>query len=149
MAQPKTFNGTKLLVQLGDAASPEVFAAPCMINAARGIAFDSTTNDQVVPDCDNPELAAWIERSIDGLTATITGSGVVDTAGLADFWDWYIGGVSKNIRVKVDVPAVDGGGYWSMAAVLQSFNVGGERKQNANFDCNILSDGPVVWVDAT
>src|SRR5215207_4595016 len=134
MATPVVMNGNKLLVQLGDGEVSETFAHPCMINAARGIAFSSTTNDQVVPDCDDPDLPAWINRDRDGLSASITGSGVLSTTGLADFWEWFTQAESRSIRVKVDVTSGAGGGYWAMEAHLTEFSITGERKQNATFD---------------
>lgn len=148
MTTPAVMNGTKLLIQLGDGEVSEQFPHPCMINAARGIAFSSSTNDQIVPDCDDPELPAWIDRDRDGLTASITGSGVLHTSGLNDFWEWFTQAESRNIRVKVDVASGVGGGYWAMAAHLTEFSVTGERKQNATFDCTIMSDGAATWVAA-
>lgn len=148
MAQPKTMNGTQLVIKLGDGAGSEVFTAKCTINAARGITFSSQSNEQIVPDCDNPDLPAWVERNRDGLSASITGAGVVDTSNLADFWAWYTQQESRNIQVLINVSSGDGGGYWGMAAILSEFSVNGERKQKALFDCTILSDGPVTWTSA-
>ena len=64
MAPVKTLSGKKLLVQIGDGAQPEVFAADCMINAERGIAFSVDSNDFVIPDCDNPDQAGFKEREV-------------------------------------------------------------------------------------
>lgn len=148
MAKPKTFNGTKLLVQIGDGASPEVFTHSCLINASRQIQFTSDTNDFVVPDCADPDAPGFKERVVDGLGAEITGAGVAGSDLIEALFDWWKTGDSKNIRVAIDVPTGDGGGYWSMAAKLPSFSVSGDRSQKGQFECSILSDGVVAWVDA-
>jgi hypothetical protein len=149
MAAPKSMNGTKLLIMLGDGGGTEVFTHPCLINADRGIAFSGSSSDQVIPDCTTPDEPGWVIRTVDGLTASITGAGVVDTASLATFWTWFNSAIEKNIRVKVDVPLADSGGHWAMKAVLTDFSVSGTRNEKASFDCTILSSGAVTWVPAS
>lgn len=149
MAKPKTMNGTKLLIKLGDGGGPEQFAHPCLINAERGIQFSSNSTDVVVPDCDSLDAPGWNERFIDGLSAEIDGAGLLDTASIDTFWTWFSSGDSKNIQVVVDVDAADGGGYWEMAAKLSRFGVTGERGTRSQASVGIVSDGAVTWVDAT
>lgn len=148
MAKPKTMNGTSLLVKIGDGGGPEVFTHTCLINAARGIQFTSTTNDVIVPDCADPEAPGWLERNKDGLGATITGAGVLATDLIEDFFNWYKGKDTRNIQVAVNVAGADGGGHWAMASHLTEFEVTGERANKAQFTCTILSDGEATWVDA-
>lgn len=149
MAQAKTMNGSQLLVQVGDGADPEVFAQGCLINTSRGIAFSSSATETQVPDCDDPDLPTWIERAIDGLSAEVTGEGVLDTTNLQSYWDWFKSGEAKNIRVAVNVPGASGGGHWAMRAVLTSWSVNGaERRGKVASSLTMQSDGPVVWVDA-
>src|SRR5690606_5262328 len=89
MAIVKSMSGTSLLVQIGDGASPEVFAADCLINTDRGISFSSDENRQIIPDCDNPDDPAWQTLDKDGLTATISGAGMLHTASVPDWNDWF------------------------------------------------------------
>lgn len=148
MAKVKTLNGKKLLVQIGDGADPEVFAHDCLINTDRGISFSSETTRQTVPDCDNPDSPGWSELTKDGLSATINGSGMLHTASVEDWFNWFNSDDSKNIRVMIDVPGADGGGYWAMAAKLTGFEVSGSRTEKATVSVTIESDGVATWMDA-
>jgi hypothetical protein len=68
-------NSSKLLIAISNGASPEVFSHPCMINTNRGIAFTSNPTEVLIPYCPPDEdLAGWIEREGDGLSATVTGA---------------------------------------------------------------------------
>lgn len=143
-------NGSKLHVRLGDGATSELFVHPCTINTNRGIEFSSSPVETQVPYCPpDEELPGWIERAIDGLTASITGAGILDTGDLDTFWNWFTAGTSKNIHVEVDTTGALGGGYWSGAAVLSGFTVTGPgRREKTTFECTILSDGVWSWVAA-
>ncbi|PSJ64507.1 phage tail tube protein [Kumtagia ephedrae] len=150
MAAIKVMNGEQLLVQIGDGATPtEGFAHDCLINTERGIQFTSTTNDTVVPDCESPELPGWFQRNKDGLSATITGAGKVHTTSLENWWTWYAGDATKNVRVRINVPAADGGGYWQGAFHLTEFQVSGTRKEHADVSVTLMNDGTITWTDAT
>lgn len=88
MAEVKHARGVKLLIKVGDGATPEVFETYCSINAERGITFTAGTNDQDIPDCQDPDAIAWVVREKTNLSASITGSGVLDTGDVQDFFDW-------------------------------------------------------------
>lgn len=151
MATPVKFiNGSKLLVRLGDGGSPEQFVHPCLINTTRGIEFGSSPNETLVPFCPpDQEEPGWVDRDIDGLTATINGAGVLDTASLDVIWDWYSSALSKNVHVEIVAAGADGGGYFYGAAVLTGFTIGGPgRREKTTFECTIMSDGQWQWADA-
>ncbi|CDX49226.1 conserved hypothetical protein [Mesorhizobium plurifarium] len=139
-AVPKV-TGSKLLVQLGDGASPENFDHDCLINTKRGIQFTSETNETIMPDCDNPDDPAWKAVTKDGLQATISGAGMLYTASLGKWWTWFNGDIAKNIRFNV-TPT----GYWEGAFKLTQFEVTGDsNKDVATSNVTIVSDGAVTW----
>lgn len=148
MARPTTLKGSKLLIQLGNGAGPEVFTAPCALTT-KGINFAAATNDQNVPDCDDPDAPTWTERVISALSAGVSGSGTLALESLETWREWFLSALEKNIRVKVDALAADGGGYFAMSAVLTSFNIGGNQGELATIEVEIQSNGEVTWVDAT
>jgi len=148
MAEATVMNGTSLLINVGNPGAT-VFTHPCLINTERGIAFTSTTNDVLVPDCADPELPAWIGRAKDGLSASVTGAGVLDVPSLGDFWDWFTDEDTRLCKIKINVPLADGGGTWNVNMHLTAFSVTGNRGSKAAFDCTMLSDGAVTWVDAS
>lgn len=150
MATVKSLNGTKLLVQISDGASPEVFAHDCLINTERGIAFASETNRQVIPDCDDPDSPAWSVITKDGLTATITGAGMLHTGSVEDWNTWFNSDDAKNIRVLLNgVTLANGGGHWAGAFKLTGWEITGSRNEKATVSVTLESDGVVTWVPAS
>lgn len=145
----KTMNGTQLLVQIGDGAQPtETFAVDCLINTARGIQFQSDTNEFIVPDCDNPDDPAWKEVTKDGLSATITGGGMVHSTSLENFFYWFTSKNTKNVRFRSNLTGANGGGYWQGAFHLTQFEVTGDRNEKAMCSLTLISSGVVTWTDA-
>lgn len=151
MAPVKAMNGTSLLVQIGDGATPtEVFSHDCLINTERGIQFQSETNRQVIPDCAVPDGIAWSVVNKDSLSATITGSGMLHTASVPDWAEWFDGDSGKNVRVLLNgVTAANGGGHWAGSFKLTGWEVTGARNEKATVSVTLESDGPVTWVAAT
>ena len=149
MTPVNSVNGERLLVQIGDGATPtETFAASCLINTERGIQFTSSTNDAVIPDCENPENPAFVERIKDHPTAAINGAGMLHTSSVDEWFAWYLSQDTNNVRVKVDVSAANGGGYWEGAFLLTDFEVTGTRKEKATASITLQSSGAFRWVKA-
>lgn len=148
MATPvAAISTTALLIAISNGDSPETFTHPCMINTNRGIQFSSSPIETLLPFCDLPDLPGFVDREIDSLTAQITGAGVLDVTktGIELFWDWYLDGLSKHLHVIIgDL------GFWDGHFVCSAFSaVGPARRQKANFDCTLLSDGPIAWQIST
>lgn len=150
MATVKAMNGTSLLVQIGNGATPEVFAHDCLINTERGIQFHSETNRQVIPDCDTPDAPAWSVVNKDSFSATITGSGMLNTPSIKEWADWFASDDAKNVRVLLNgVTLANGGGHWAGSYKLTGWEVTGTRNEKATVSVTLESDGVVTWVDAS
>lgn len=150
MAPVKAMNGTQLLIQIGDGATPtETFTHDCLINTSRGIQFASETNRQTIPDCLNLDEAAWQSLSKDGLTATITGSGMLHTVSVETWFNWFNSDDAKNVRVLLSgVTGANGGGYWAGAFKLTGFEVTGDRNAKAEVSVTLENDGAITWTDS-
>lgn len=149
MARPTTLKGSKVIILLGDGATPtEVFTAPCALTT-KSINFSATTNDQNVPDCDDPDAPTVTERVVAALSAAVTGNGTLAMESFDEWRDWFDSGAAKNIQVKVDATAANNGGYWSMSALLTTFNVGGNQGELATIEVGIVNAGAWTWTDAT
>jgi len=146
MAQVDVISGEKLLIQIGNGATPEVFAHPCLINTDRGITFSSTTTTDIIPDCSDPAAPAWQQTEKDGLSAQISGSGMLDVASIDDFYDWFISEDPKNVKVRVDKT---GGSTWTGSFHLTEFAIQGTRKQKATVSITLVSNGPVSRANNT
>lgn len=147
MARPKTLQGSKFLVMLGDGASPENFVAPCAM-ASKGINFSAASNEFNVPDCDDPDAPTYTERVISALSAGIPASGTLAMESLEDWRTWFFSGQPKNIQVVLDDTPANGGGYFQMSAVLSTLNLGGNIGELASIEVQMDSNGEIVWHDA-
>lgn len=148
MAKPVTYSASKLYISLGDGATPtEVFTAPCGLTT-RGITLTKNTNDVNVPDCDDPDAPAWVERSVESLSGETSGSGVLAAAALPTWQTAFNSTVSRNVRIGINAPLVDKGGYYAGKAHLTSFAVTGELGNKIQVAVTLISDGPWTWVPA-
>lgn len=136
MAKPTTLRGTQLLIKIGDGNSPEVFAHPCLINTDRGIQFQSQGNDITVPDCASPDDPAWLEHVKDGLSATVTGSGVLNVTDVSTFDTWFRSGDAKNVQIWLGTT-----GSWEGAFHLTEWQITGTRANKAECSITLRSDG--------
>lgn len=150
MALAKTAKGTKLLIKVGDGATPtEAFAVMCTINAERGIQFTADTNDVTVPDCADPDLLAWTEREKRAIQATISGAGVLNTPDIATFFAWVSSSAVKNVKVVVDVPSADGGRIFSGAFHCTQFELTGNVGDKVQCSIQLQSSGAITIANNT
>jgi hypothetical protein len=148
MATVKTMIGAKLLIKIGNGATPtEIFSHPCMFNADRGISFTSDTQESVVPDCASPESPGWKEIVKDGLSMTVTCGGLLHTTDFEEWFNWASGDTAKNVEVQLNIAGADGGGKLTGKVKVTAFSISGSRKDNVVVDATITSHGPMVWVD--
>lgn len=147
MAKPITCPSSRMLVKLGDGETPEVFAAPCGMST-KGINFTKSTNETNVPDCDDPDAPAWVERSVVSMSAEISESGILAMEALADWQAFLDSGVSRNVQVWLDLPPAEHGGHWDGRFLLTGFNVTAEQGNKVQAAVTMQSDGPVAWVDS-
>lgn len=144
MAEVKHARGVKLLIKVGNGASPEVFATYCSINAERGITFNAGSNDQDIPDCSDPDAIAWVVREKTNLSASISGAGMLNTPDVQEFYDWLTSDDSRNVKVVVDVPSSDGGVIFSGAFHLTEFAITGNRGEKMQASVTLASDGEIT-----
>ena len=135
-------NGENILVQIGDGASPEVFAHDCLINGDRGINLTASTITNTVPDCTDPTLPSKTMRSVDAVDTSVSGAGKMHATSVKTWMDWLISGDPKNIRVKNNTT-----GSWQVAGsyLLTAFSVNGTPKTNAEVSITLeQADAPTV-----
>lgn len=142
MAQPTVLPGTKLLILVGDGASPEVFGQPCGLTTT-GIDFSASTSTTLIPDCDNPEAPAWEAKDVNGLSASVTGTGVMAVESFEIWNDWFQDAEAKNCQIKLDHADL---GYWEGQFLLTSLKYGGTRGEKVTVDITMDNTGAVTWV---
>lgn len=145
MAKPTVLPGTKLLILVGDGASPEVFAEPCGLTT-KSFDLAASTNTTLLPDCDDPEAPAWEAKDVNALSATVSGTGVMAVESFATWNDWFMSASAKNAQIKLDSSSL---GHYEGSWILSAFKLGGTRGQKVTVDITLVNDGEVAWVDAT
>jgi predicted secreted protein len=145
MAKPTTKRFGEFLIQVGDGASPETFTARCGLTS-KGFNQTANTNDTNVPDCDDPDAPADVERSVVSKSREISGSGVMATEAFSTWQAWYDDSTSKNCRVY---PMGLTGGYYEGAFILTGFNLTADLGDKVKVALTMESDGAVSWTAAT
>lgn len=140
MAKPHTVRFKDFIIAIGDGQSPETFGAPCGLTG-KGIVFVANTSDVNVPDCDDPEAPAWVERDVVSLSSEVSGSGVMDEDFQATWWAWYESATTRNVRIS------SGDYRYEGAFLLTNFGLNAELGSNGGrvqVDVTAQSSGEVT-----
>lgn len=148
MAYIRATRGTKLLIMIGDGASPETFAHPCSINAEREFALEANVNESITIDCDDPDAPGWVDREVESLSAQITGAGTLNGPDFEDFFAWYSEAQPRNVRVFLNTSAANGGGTAEGAFLLTNLTQTGARGEKVQVSLTLQSTGPVEYTPA-
>lgn len=136
--------GVRLVIKVGDGASPEVFAPLCTINAERGITFNAQTNEDTVPNCDNPEAISWLAREKQSLSVDVTGGGKNHKSDNKKLWDWWKSPDPVNCQVVLDDPTPANVITFEGAFHLNQFDITGGEGQKVLSTMTLASDGEVT-----
>ncbi|MBO9398733.1 MULTISPECIES: phage tail tube protein [unclassified Shimia] len=140
---------TRLVIQLGDGADPEVFAHTCGANAF-GVTLTNNLGENVVLDCDNPlDVPAAIVRHLESQDTSVTIAGMVAMESWPTWRAWADTGAEKNIRLNIDESAANNGGHWTLPAFLQQLEINKQSSGKVSFSASISGAGQRVWADAT
>lgn len=138
----------KLLIEFGDGEIPEEFAFNCSINTNREFTIEATTVEATDPNCTDPDAPAWVARVIDTLSAGISGAGTMESISWGALRDRMLAGVPFNVRVTLDLPGAQGGGYFQGAYVMTSLGAAKEGRGFVSCSVAMSSDGAITWTDA-
>ena len=138
----------KLLIEFGDGGSPEDFAFNCSINTNREFTIEATSLEATDPNCVDPDAPAWIGRAIDTLSAGITGEGTMDPLSWGALRDFMLAAEPINMRVTLDLPGAQGGGYFSGSFVMTSLGAAKEGRGFVTCSVELQSNGAIAWTDA-
>lgn len=143
MATQPNFSGRKLLLRIGNGASPEVLSVRCSFNGDRAISFEAATTDEMDVDCDNPTAVGWMVSQVDSLSATVSGAGRVKAVDVPFFFDWFNSGEPRTMEVDVD----DGTVVFEGQALLTNFTINGGETGSATADMAMRFTGPVTMAE--
>lgn len=126
MATVNTTRWSKLVLKVGDGASPEVFTALCSINAARNVNFTTNLTEEAIPDCSDLEAVMWLIREKVSVSVEAGGSGKVDKANVKTFADWVVDKDPKNCQLILDDPTPANVITFEGAFHLETFGMTGD-----------------------
>lgn len=139
---------TKLLIEFGDGGGSEEFAYNCSINTTQEFTLDATAVEAATPNCTDPYAPAWVSRTIDTLSAGISGEGTADPISYGALRERMLAGEAFNVRVTIDLAGSAGGGYYQGSYVMTSLGTAKEGKGFVTCSVAMASNGEVTWVDA-
>lgn len=134
-------SGEAILVQIGNGASPEVFAHDCTINGSRSLSLTAQTRDQTIPNCTNPSKPDKTVRDVESTDSTISGDGKVHSPSTLA-WMQRRGKV-VNIRVRQ-------AGVWRVAGpyILTQFDITGAAREFTTAQITLVqADEPTIGAD--
>lgn len=140
MAYADTAKFSELVVEVEWVASSGTYAKVCGITS-RGINRQSNVQTSEVPDCDDEDLPAGVERAVQSQEVTISGSGVWAKQSHGRMIDWWYSGATKNIRVHHVNAEVGDTEYESGPALLTTLSNQAERGAKVTAEMSIEFDG--------
>lgn len=144
MALPTTAKFGAFRVLLGNGAGPEVFSAPCGFTQ-KAFARSKELSDIVVPDCDDPDAPAWVEREVRSLSSSISGSGVLAKEALP-VWDEAFDSTDA-VNCKVEMHWGTGAGNiitYTQKFHLSSFEISADLGDKVQVSVQMESTGAAV-----
>jgi hypothetical protein len=100
MAQPTVTSFGKGILYIGDGAEPEVFNKICGFNSL-SLAVEKDTNDVTIPDCDDPDAAAWRATDVLSLAWNAEAEGIMAKEAEPLIWAATNKGTPTNIRLRL------------------------------------------------
>lgn len=149
MADVGIIEGEKLLIQIGNGATTEVFTHPCLINTTRGVTFVTNMTETEVPDCDAPSAPAKIVRKAKSLDFTISGAGKVDKTSVLAYIQWLNSAAAKNVKIRQDETGANGGWTGTGKVLLKDFAITGDRGDYQEVTLTLVPAGTFTWAANT
>lgn len=145
MAKPTVLSFGAGIVFLGDGAESEVFTKLCGFNSM-SLSIEKDTNDVTVPDCDDPDAAAWQSTDVLSLAWSMEFEGIYAKESSDLIWDAVSSGQARNLRVHL-VGAGSGGGTPDLrfaGAGHFGMELTGERGSKWQNTLPVTGDGELV-----
>ena len=139
--------GEKLLIKIGDGASPEVFAHPCLINTTRDVSFTSNLTTTEVADCNDQSKPAKIVQKVKSVDFTLTGAGKIDKTSVLTYIQWWQSGLAKNAIVDQNTTGADGGWNGAGQLILKDFKITGARGDYQDCTLTFVPAAPFEWTE--
>ncbi len=138
-------SGEQLVIQLGNGATPEVFAASYTINTTRTLDLTATASSTELADPITPSNPAQVWRQIKSIDLKFSGSGIADAPSIAALVNWWQGGQPKNVKIIQNRTGAAGGFTFSLAMVVTSLQLAGVRGDLQTFTGTFEASGTIAF----
>lgn len=143
MARPETMKFGKFFVRLSDGATPAVYTAPCGFTS-KSFNRNKTLAEVQVLDCDDPDKAAWMDRDVQSMSATISGSGVLAKAAMP-VWE-AAAASTDSVAAEIELVYADGSSdFYEGNFHLETFDITGSLGERLQVSITMQSDGEVAY----
>lgn len=143
MARPVTVKFGKFFVRLSDGGTPETFVAPCGFTS-KSFSRSKSLNSVNVPDCDDPDAAAWEERDVQSMSASVNGSGVLAKSAVPIWEEALASTDSVACEIEIEYPDGDSEIYTGNFHV-ESFEITGSLGERVQVSVTMQSDGEIAY----
>jgi Phage tail tube protein len=101
MAQATTLRFGKGILYQGDAATPtEAFTAICGVTQVE-LKLDKDINSIVIPDCSDPDAAAWVGAEVASQSWNLSASGVMAKESYPELEECALAAISRNFKLRL------------------------------------------------
>jgi hypothetical protein len=143
MAQPSTIKFGKMVIELSDGGSPEVFTAPCGFTQ-KGFSRTKSLNEVLIPDCDDPDAPIVVARDVASISFAVSGEGVLAGESLATWDAFFNSTTSLNVRVTLQFGGAIGTIIYTGKVHLESFEISGSSGDRVTANISMQSDGALT-----
>lgn len=143
MTKPTTARFGKFRVLLGDASSPIIYAAPCGFTS-KSLTLTKNLSEVNIPDCDDPDAAAWVGRDVQSLTAQVSGEGVLASESVDTWLDAWEDTDSVPVKVEIEFAALLV--TWTGFMHVSTFTTGAQQGGRVTANIEMQSDGELTRV---
>lgn len=145
MAKPTVIPFGAGIVYAGDGADPEVFTKICGFNSM-SLTIEKDTNDVTIPDCDDPDAAAWQSTDVLSLAWSMEFEGIYAKESSDLVWELVSSGQAASVRVRL-VGAGGGSGTPDLQFAGKGhfgMELNGERGSKWQNTLPVTGDGELV-----
>lgn len=147
MATQQIHAGTKFQIFNRISTGPSVYEFLCMAST-KAANFASEMEDATVYDCADPTKVPVRKSIVRKRMLDVPISGKVDALKFKALRDAEEDSTTLNLKIVIDVPLAQGGGYWSGDFRIESLEVASSDNGIVTFSAQLKSDGEYPWTDA-
>ena len=144
MAQPTVTSFGKGLLYVEDPATPGTFNKICGFNKI-DLKLDKNFDTTVVPDCDDPDAAAWNGVEVSGLGWSGSCDGLFTKEGWEQLWAVAQSGVAVGFRLRIlDYGDAGTPDLQFSGSAHYTLGLSGQRGQKWQNTVSFTGDGPLA-----